>query len=175
MPNRAVRAYVGVLAVMAAALSVVSVLELKRGMVLDALCFALLFFFVEQLKSRLGSNVSVTLNDVVVTAMYPILGMWAAPTLLVGLLVKRPGRPPIRRVYNVSQNVICAFLGGATYKLLGGQVGTEALAADTFPGILVPVTAAILVFELANLILLTGILRLDTGRSLIRIIRSTFP
>ncbi|WP_460522908.1 HD-GYP domain-containing protein [Flindersiella endophytica] len=138
------------------------------------MCFALLVFVVEHLKSRMGSHVVVGLNGVVATAMYPILGMWAAPIWLASALAKRPGIPRIRRIYNVTQNVICTFLSGAVYVALGGGVGPGALASEAFPRTLVPVTAAILTFELTNVVLLTGILRLDTGRSLIRILRATF-
>ncbi|GAB3415561.1 HD-GYP domain-containing protein [Flindersiella endophytica] len=122
----------------------------------------------------MGSHVVVGLNGVVATAMYPILGMWAAPIWLASALAKRPGIPRIRRIYNVTQNVICTFLSGAVYVALGGGVGPGALASEAFPRTLVPVTAAILTFELTNVVLLTGILRLDTGRSLIRILRATF-
>lgn len=172
MPNRAVRTYVIVLCAIAGGVSAVALFNIDRGVILDAICFAAVFFFVEKLKTRLGSNVAVTLTGVVSTAMYPILGMWAAPTFLPGLLVKRPGRPVIRRFYNVSQNVICVFIGGAVYVGLGGPVGV--LTSDAFPEILLPITAAIVVSEATNVLLLTGVLRLDTGRSLLRIIHSTF-
>jgi HD domain len=151
----------------------VALYNLPRESIVDAICFAAVFFFVEHLKSRSGTNVATTLNDVVATAMYPILGMWAAPALLLGLFVKRPGRPPIRRFYNVSQNVICTFLGGVAYVTLGGQVGGDALGASAFPGILIPITAAILVYALTNVLLLTVVMRLDTGRGLVRILRTT--
>lgn len=173
MPSRAVRLYVGVLCAVAAAISAVALYNLPRESIIDALCFAALFFFVEHLKSRSGTNVATTLNDVVATAMYPILGMWTAPALLLGLFVKRPGRPPIRRFYNVSQNIICTFLGGVAYVALGGRVGGDALGADAFPGILIPITAAILVYALTNVGLLTVVMRLDTGRGLVRILRTT--
>jgi hypothetical protein len=172
MPTRVVRTYVVLLCVLALTASAWSLTNVRRP--LDLIFFAALFFFVDQLKSRIGGDVLVNLAGLVATATYPILGMWSAPVFLVGLLVRRSNYPLIRRVYNVSQNVICTFLAGAVYVALGGGVGPGALASEAFPRTLIPVTAAILTFELTNVVLLTGILRLDTGRSLIRILRATF-
>lgn len=172
MPNRAVRGYVAVLCVLGLAVSAWSLVQVQRP--LDMLYFAIIFFFVDQLKTRIGGDVLVNLNGVVATATYSVLGMWGAPVFLAGLLIQRRDYPLIRRLYNVFQSVLCTFLGGTVYVLLGGAAGDGALSSDRFPEILLPVTAAIVTYELANVIFLTGVLWLDTGRSLIRIIRSAF-
>jgi hypothetical protein len=170
MPGLRTRVYVGVLFVLSLSLGIISVPHIDR--LFDAVCFGLLFFFTEQLKSviGMGGRVSSSLSSVASIATYPVLGLWAAPAVLCGLLVFRSGRPLVRRFYNVSQNVLCTFVGGLVYVGLGGDVG--GFSEQSFPYVLVPVTAAALCWHLLNIGLLAGVLRIDAGFGLIHSIRS---
>lgn len=174
MPNLATCLYVGALAAVALVVSVVSVANVA-GLV-DVALFAALVFLAEQAKARVQSRAEgdllASLASVIAVATYPVLGMWGAPVLLASLLVFRSPTPLVKRIYNVSQNVLCTFLGGAVYVALGGQVG--AVDGGDFPYILVPITAANLVWHLANYVLLAGVLRLDMGAGPLRVWRSLF-
>ena len=170
MPGRLTRVYVGGLFVLAVALGILSVPHVTRW--LDVLCFGLLFLFSEQLKSdlKLGGGVAASLTSVASVATYPVLGAWGALAVLCGLLAFRSRAPVVRRVYNVSQNVLCTFAGGLVYVGLGGDVG--GFTSSSFPYVLVPVTAATLCWHLLNLALLATVLRFDAGVGLVRSIRS---
>ena len=170
MPNRSTRIYVGALLLGAVALGVVSVFHLDH--LFDALCFGLLFFFTEHLKSNvgLGGRVGASLSSVASIATYPILGIWAAPAVLCGLLAFRSPVPAVRRIYNVSQNVFCTFVGGLVYVGLGGHVG--GFTEGSFPYIFVPVTVATLCWHVLNVVLLATVLRFDAGLGFLSSLRS---
>jgi hypothetical protein len=132
----------------------------------------LLFLFTEQLKSslRLGDGVIASLVSVAAIATYPVLGLWGAPAVLCGLAAFRSRRPLIRRVFNVSQNVLCTFLGGLVYVGLGGAVGE--FHDGSFPYVFVPVTAATLCWHLLNLVLLAAVRRFSAGVPPLELLRS---
>lgn len=171
MPRRATRIYVGALGVIAAAVSTLSIVKIDRPV--DVLLFAFLVYVMEMLKRRLGSGLRVSMTSVVAVATYPVIGPWGGPVLLVGLLPNRSKAKPINRVLNVSQGVICTVVGGLVYLGLGGPVGS--LSADDFPSVLVPVTAANLTWHLVNFVLVTGVLRLETGMRFLGALRSVLP
>ncbi|WP_020575814.1 HD-GYP domain-containing protein [Actinopolymorpha alba] len=170
MPSRATRAYVVGLCAVGGLVSVLSLLKVDRPT--DVVWFGLLVYLTERLKSRLGHNVLASLASVVAVATYPVIGMWGAPALLASALVRRHGLNFYKRGYNVAQNVICTFLGGAVYVALGGEVGP--LAKESFPYLLVPISAAIVTWHATNVLLLAAVLRLDTGVSPRRSIGSNF-
>ncbi|MGW0228900.1 HD-GYP domain-containing protein [Actinopolymorpha singaporensis] len=170
MPRRSTRVYVLGLCVVAGVISVLSVANVSRPT--DIVWFALLVLLTEQLKSRLGRNVIVSLTSVVAVATYPVLGMWGAPALIGALFATRHDNPVFKRAYNVAQNVVCTFIGGFTYITLGGEVGD--LARDSFPQILLQITAAIVAYHVANAALLIGVLWLDGGRAPVRALRANF-
>lgn len=170
MPSRAAQAYIAALCLVAGPLSVVALFQTDR--LGDLLCFMALFFVIERLKTPpLVRNVTFSLSGVVATATYPVLGLWGAPVFLSALLVRRPGQSIHRRLYNVAQNALCTFCGALVYLGLGGTVGIN---ADSFPYILIPITAANLTYHAVNLLLFAGVLWLDTRINLVRALRSTF-
>ncbi|MET9022016.1 HD-GYP domain-containing protein [Actinopolymorpha sp. NPDC004070] len=170
MPSRSTRAYVLGLCVVAASVSVVSIVNVSRPT--DIAWFAALVLLSVQLKAPLGRNVDVSLTSVVAVATYPVLGMWGAPALIGALFATRQQTSFYKRAYNVAQNVVCTFIGGAAYVALGGEVG--ALARGSFPQILLPMTVAIIAWHVANAALLIGVLWLDGGRAPVRGIRTNF-
>ncbi|GAA2755555.1 HD-GYP domain-containing protein [Actinopolymorpha rutila] len=170
MPSRSTRAYVLGLCVVAASVSVISIVNVSRPT--DIAWFAALVLLTVQLKAPLGRNVDVSLTSVVAVATYPVLGMWGAPALIGALFATRQQTSLYKRTYNVAQNVVCTFLGGATYVALGGEVG--ALARSSFPQILFPITLAIVAYHVANAALLMGVLWLDGGRAPVRVLRANF-
>lgn len=170
MPSRATRVYVIGLCVVAASLSAWSLASVPRPV--DLIFFAVLVLLTEQFKARLGRNVLVSLTSVVAVATYPVLGMWGAPALIGALFTKRRAYSFDKRAYNVAQGVVCTFIGGAVYVALGGEVGT--LARDSFPYILVPVTAAIVAWHISNALLISGVLWLDGGGSPLRAMKANF-
>jgi hypothetical protein len=170
MPSRSTRAYVLGLCVVAASVSVVSIVNVSRPA--DIAWFAALVLLTVQLKAPLGRNVDVSLTSVVAVATYPVLGMWGAPALIGALFATRQQTSFYKRTYNVAQNVVCTFIGGATYVALGGEVG--ALARGSFPQILLPITLAIVAYHVANAGLLMGVLWLDGGRAPVRVLRANF-
>src|SRR4051794_26977974 len=113
MPSRSTRAYVLGLCVVAASVSVVSIVNVSRPT--DIAWFAGLVLLSVQLKAPLGRNVDVSLSSVVAVATYPVLGMWGAPALIGALFATRQQTSFYKRAYNVGQNVVCTFIGGAVY------------------------------------------------------------
>jgi hypothetical protein len=171
MPKRATLIYVVTLGAMAAAISVLSLVRIER--LTDVLLFALLTYAVEMLKRRIGSGMLASMSSVVAVATYPVVGPWGGPILLTGLLPNRSKMRIVNRIFNVSQGIICTFVGGLVYVALGGPVGS--ISADEFPEILIPVTAANFVWHLGNFILVTGVLRIEIGMRLVGALRSVLP
>ena len=170
MPVRPTRVYVGVLFGLSLALGIVSLVYV-HGWV-DTIWFGLLFFLLNQLRSVLGmgGRVLSSLASVASVATYPVLGLWGVPAVLCGLMAFRSSTPLIRRIYNVSQNVLCTFVGGLVYVGLGGPVGD--IATASFPYVLIPVTAATVSYHLLNMVLLAVVLHFDAGVSMLQAVRS---
>ena len=170
MPSRGALVYVGLLAVSAATLSVLSFLRVDSLPTLAL--FAALLFWARQFTSTLGGHVRISLSTVIAMATYPVLGMWGAPALLAALFIRGLRSPFVRQVYNVSQHIVCTFTGGLVYVGLNGPVGH--IGESEFPRALVAFTAANIVYHLLNAVLLVTVLRLDTGVGIMKVLRTTF-
>jgi hypothetical protein len=70
------------------------------------------------------------------------------------MLVEPSRVPMIKRLFNASQMSLCGFLAGQAYVWLGGDVP---LSRESFPWVILVVLAANLVFEVANFILVVGV------------------
>lgn len=174
MPSRAARISAYVLCALALALVGFAAFRVDRWW--DTLCFALLFFLAAQATLVMGGAVRLTLSSIVAVACYPVVGPWAAALAAVTYVrvfrFGAPRRPLVKRLYNVGQTVISTFLGGVTYVAFGGEVGS--LSSHSFPYLLLPVTAATLVWHIVNTALIVAIVRLDTGLNPLRSLRRVF-
>lgn len=157
--GRSTRIYVGALLLVACAVAFYTVPRIERP--LDFACFALLFLASALAKSFVAGRTTASLASVIAIATYPVLGLWGAAAALAALPGKQRSSPLIRRAFNVSQNVVCTFVGGLVYLGLGGSVGS--VSVESFPEILVPISAAIVAWHLVNLVLFGAVVWLSAG------------
>lgn len=131
----------------------------------------LLFWACESIPALLNSgtgavsvSVSAALAAVILVGPLGTAAVAAASALLT---LRGSGLTPVKRVFNAAQFALCGWLAGITYEALGGHVGP--LLPDDFPEVLLPFTAAVVVYNALNSVLLAGVLLLtrdDVPRSL---------
>lgn len=157
--ERATRIYVGALLLTAIALGIYGAPRVSD--LADVGCFAVLFLAAARFKARVSNSAIVSLTPVVAIATYPVLGLGGCLAAFSGLATILRSAPLIKTTYNVAQSVICTFGAGLVYLALGGPV--RDLSAQSFPLILLPVSAAIVVWHLINVVLLGAVLWIGEG------------
>lgn len=127
--------------------------------------FCTLFLLTHSTFTRTDAQTAVSLSFVVGMAAVLVLGPPGA--LLVGLssvlAVRRLDL--IKRAFNGAMFAIAGLTAAACYTALGGVVGH--LSTADFPFVLLPSAAASFAYFLVNMIMLSGVMALTSGTSLL--------
>ncbi|MCU1678441.1 MAG: hypothetical protein JWM93_3199 [Frankiales bacterium] len=106
--------------------------------------------------------IDLSLALVVAVASLTLVG--AAGTTIVcaasAIGYSREHRAFIKRLFNFGQLALCGAAAGVIYEALGGAVGSFAQDGSDFPRTLWAVVAAILVYSVTNMILVSGVISL---------------
>lgn len=173
MPGRPALIYTYALCVVALGLAAFSATRVEGWF--DAICFAALFFCAAQVPSRMGGAVLVSLSSIVAVATYPVLGLWGALPALAYVRVAGFGTELpslVKRLFNAAQCVVCTFLGGLVYVGIGADVG--GVSGETFPFLLLAISAATVTWHVVNAVLIAIVIRLDTGTNPLTSLRRMF-
>src|SRR4051812_38555764 len=113
-----------------------------------------------------GPASGATLASIVIMSVYVIAGPAAAVVVAgVGALMQPRNVPMIKRIYNSSQRILSAAGGAAGFVLFDGPTGDAVLghAGQT----IVAVTAAGLVHQVVNAVLMCLVLSLERGAKVV--------
>jgi HD-GYP domain-containing protein (c-di-GMP phosphodiesterase class II) len=151
------RARIFLLAVVLAAAALVVLLVHRDGASKDLLGFALLFLVAELFPFRIRDafySVSYVVTVAAIVAVGPGAAAIAATFVGAASLTVHPPREWISRVgFNSAQFALATGISGAAYVGVGGPVGH--LSAHDFPGVLLALAVASLVFFFTNTLLVT--------------------
>lgn len=170
------RVTVTVTVLAAAGLLVVAVGRVTDYLLLGGYCLLLLgagFF-----EFRLPREHRLSLDSVVLTAVYVLAGPWVAivSSVFGYAAAARSPWPVIRKVFNGAQRIPAAAAGGLAYSLLGAPVGDQAL--ENVPRVIAATVAATIAHQLVNAGLVCLVVWID-GKSrpldfITRVVAPTF-
>jgi HD domain len=125
---------------------------------IDFIGLGLLLLVTELIGSRGPRDMAtIALGSVVTGAALPLVGGWGAILLAATTIFAYDGQPLIKRVFNTAQTTISAASAALIFTLLDGrQIGTH-----SFPYLLIPFVAALLVQCIINGLLVATIVHLD--------------
>lgn len=155
---RILRLAVAVTAVIALATLVLALFTTQDPLVVAGLC--LVAVVAGSLRS-VHTQRQVELVSVVLVAVYVIAGPAAAVVVAAAGSVVQAPAPAIKRLFNSAQRVISAAGGALAYAALDGPVGDEVF--HRVPDALIATTAASVVLQLINAILISMVLSLERG------------
>ena len=137
---------------------VFALFEIEDALVVAGLCLVALI--ASSLRS-VHTQRQIELVSVVLVAVYVIAGPAAAVVVAAaGSLVQAPA-PKIKLIFNSAQRVLSAAGAAVAYAALGGPVGDEVF--DRVPDALIATTAASIVLQVVNALLVSMVLSLERG------------
>jgi HD-GYP domain-containing protein (c-di-GMP phosphodiesterase class II) len=147
-------------AIVAVAALVIALLKIQAPFVVAGLCLVALI--ASSLRS-VHTQRQIELVSVVLVAVYVIAGPSAAVIVAAaGSLVQAPA-PKIKLIFNSAQRVLSAAGAAVAYAALGGPVGDEVFSR--VPDALIATTAASVVLQVVNALLVSMVLSLERGLS----------
>jgi len=154
------RLVVALTAVVAFTAFVVALVEARDPLVVAGLCLVALI--ASSLRS-VHTQRQIELVSVVLVAVYVIAGPAAAVIVAAaGSFVQAPA-PKIKLIFNSAQRVLSAAAAAVAYAALGGPVGDEVFSR--MPDALIATTAASVVLQVVNALLVSMVLSLERGLS----------
>jgi HD-GYP domain-containing protein (c-di-GMP phosphodiesterase class II) len=160
LPLRA-RVFVAIVAVAAVPLPVFAFVQGRGQFALSAFIgLGILIVLTDSIGAR-GSRdlMTIALSSVVSSASLPLVGGWGAIVLASATALAWDHQPPIKRLFNTSQMILAATASAAMFTLLGG----EPIHAGSFPGLLLPFSAALVAHCVVNGSLVAVIVSLHQG------------
>ena len=142
-------------------------LAMQRGLAsvdkVSLVSLALLYVLSDSIGSK-GSRdaVTIALGSVSAMAALPLLGAWGTIILACSTALATDSRPMVKRLFNTAQLVLAAGASAATFQLLGGSE----IHDQSFPYLIWPFLAALIVHCFVNGALVAGIVHFAQGISL---------
>ena len=159
LPMKA-RVFIGLLCAVSVPLVVVAIIK-GNGQFswLELTLLAALYVISDSLGAR-GSRDSATiaLGSISALAALPLVGGWGA-VIVACSSVFVPEPSMIKRIFNTAQLIICAAASSVVYILLGGGP----IEPGAFPGLFLPLLAALIVHCSVNGLLVASIVHLAQG------------
>lgn len=157
--------FVSVVATAALGVCVVVAFTLSDYLTVFGLCFLVLFG--SALRSSHGPAQGASLGSIVLMAVYVIAGPAAAVVVAgVGSLVQARRVPLMKRAFNSGQRILSAAGGALAFVAVDGPVGESAL--HDVPRAILAVTLTGIAYQLVNAVLLSGVLWLERGSTVVR-------
>ncbi|MFG1817507.1 HD-GYP domain-containing protein [Kribbella sp. NPDC049174] len=142
-----------------------SAMTLSNYLTVFGLC--VLVLIGSALRSPHGPTQGASLASIVLMSVYVIAGPAAAVVVAgVGSLVQARRVPIIKRVFNSGQRILSAAGGAVAYVAVDGPIGDSAL--HDVPRAIVAVTLTGIVHQCVNALLMSGVLWLERGRTVVR-------
>jgi HD-GYP domain-containing protein (c-di-GMP phosphodiesterase class II) len=157
---RTLRLVVALTAIAAVGALGLALFEIQNPLVVAGLCLVALI--ASSLRS-VHTQRQIELVSVVLVAVYVIAGPAAAVIVAAaGSLVQAPA-PKIKLIFNSAQRVLSAAGAAIAYAALNGPVGDEVFSR--VPDALIATTAASIVLQVVNALLVSMVLSLERGPS----------
>ncbi len=170
LPARA-RVFIASVCLLAVPLPVLAVVHgLGNIKLVDFLALSVLLILTDSYGSR-GSHdlVTIALSSVITSAALPLFGGWGAVLLAVTTISTFDGQPPIKRAFNTAQITVAAAASGLVFTILGG----EPVHAGSFPYLILPFVAALLVHCAINGLLVAFVVYFHQGVSIRIVLQGT--
>ena len=142
-------------------------LAMVRGLatvdLVSLVSLAVLYIISDSIGSK-GSRdgVTIALGSVSAMAALPLLGAWGTIILACSTALATDSRPLVKRLFNTAQLILAAGASAAAFELLGGS----AINDRSFPYLIWPFLAALVVHCFVNGALVSGIVHFAQGVSL---------
>jgi hypothetical protein len=124
---------------------------------------AVLYIISDSIGSK-GSRdaVTIALGSVSAMAALPLIGAWGTIILACSTALATDSRPMVKRLFNTAQLILAAGASAATFQVLGGSQIDD----QSFPFLIWPFFAALVVHCFVNGALVAGIVHFAQGVSL---------
>ncbi len=153
------RVAVSATALVAMSLLVVSVVHIDDFTMMAG--FSILMLIAGFFKLGLTREHRITLDSIVLTAVYVLAGPWVAIVASIfGYVAQaRAPIPPIRKIFNCAYRLPATAAGGLAYVLVGAPTGDQAL--DSVPRVIVAGVLATMAHQLVNAALVCMVIWID--------------
>jgi hypothetical protein len=159
LPRQA-RLFVAIVCLAAVPLPIIAFLQGHREFDwLNLASLSLLMIATDAFGARGRDRVSIVLSSVVASAALPLVGGWGAIALAAMTVFAPDDQPLVKRLFNTAQMTLAASGGALVYTLLHGTP----IQPGSFPRLLVPFVAYLVVHCAVNGLLVATIVHLDQG------------